>query len=1045
MGLERKAILACNRGILSQFALSRLDLNRYPFAAEVQTNWMPRAVGSMMLRPGWQYIDDTYNDAQAVHVPFIFSLTDTAIIELTNEAMRVRVNEQVITRVAVGTTIANPTFAGSLTGWNNEDQAGCTSEWVAGNLMSLVSNGFNYAIESQQVSVAVGDRSKEHALRVVVESGQVMFRVGSSDGLDDYVEETTLAPGTNSLAFVPMGTFYINIYAATTYPSLVSSCNIEAAGVMVLPTPWVTADLGLIRYDQSADVIYLASDSTVNVGIGYQQHKIERRSARSWSIALYIAPDGPFLLENSGQVTMTPSALTGTSVITASQPTFYPSHVGSLINITSTGQNIFGSLAGGGQQTGYVEITGLSNLNPGDPSVSQRTMTINISGTWVGTVTLQRSVGSPGAWIDVVSYTGNQTNLLYDDGLDNQLMYYRLAFDTGNYTSGVAVCSMSYANGSILGIGLITAWSDAQHVTVNVLKAFGSSTASAGTQAAGWIDFTTNPTNATTIGLNGSSWEFVTSGATGNQTNIQSSVLATIGQLVTDLTASTDPNIEAATYTVSTVGSHTRLSILAVSTGTGGNSFSLTANIKSGATLTGGAGITNGSSTLWALGQWSAYQGWPTAPLLYEGRLWWVGRGYINGSVSDAYASYDATVTGDSGPIGIQIGSGPLDSLNWLIALQAMVIGGQAGEHFLLSNTLQEPLTPTDFNIKTYSTQGSAAVSAVKKDLECIFLQRAGQRIFTVSFNPIYLVSNIDELTKYAPDVTGYGTPPDARVTVTKMVLQRQPDTRLHCILSNGNVAVLIYDKLEDLQCWVLVETTNGIIEDALVMPGLSEDLVYYSVNRTVNSVSKRSLERWAEESECIGGTLNKNADCHYVFNNGSPANTITGIPANLYGQQVVVWADGVDHSPTNPAGTQTLYTVSNSGVVTMGGGVEVTQGVVGLPYTAQFKSTKLAYGSKVGTALNQMKTTPKVGLIMANTHYLGIRYGMTFNWPDLNDLPGVEDGGIVPANTIWTQYDKEMIDFPSDWDADARICLVAQAPRPCTVLGITMDVMESD
>ena len=88
---------------------------------------MPRAVGSMMLRPGWQYIDDTYNDAKAAHVPFIFSLSDTAIIELTNQAMRVRVNEQVITRVSVGTTITNPNFSGNLSGWNNEDQAGCTS------------------------------------------------------------------------------------------------------------------------------------------------------------------------------------------------------------------------------------------------------------------------------------------------------------------------------------------------------------------------------------------------------------------------------------------------------------------------------------------------------------------------------------------------------------------------------------------------------------------------------------------------------------------------------------------------------------------------------------------------------------------------------------------------------------------------------------------------------------------------------------------------------------------------------------------------------
>lgn len=927
MGYESKAVVACNRGIISQFAMARIDLKRYPFAAQVQTNWMPRAVGSMMLRPGLGYVDDTYNDQFSVNLPFIFSLTDTAMIELTNQAMRVRVSEQVISRAAVGTTITNGNFSGNLTGWNDEDQAGCVSEWVAGNFMQLTGNGFNYAIQSQQVSVAPADRGNEHALRIVVNSGKVMLRVGSSDGLDDYIQETTLPPGTHSLAFVPAGAFYIQFYASATYPALVTSCNIEAAGVMILPTPWLTDDLRLIRFDQSADVIYLAADSTVTTGIGYQQYMIQRRSLRSWSIVLYLADDGPFQLENSSQVTLTPGALNGPTTVTASQPTFYDSQIGSLINITSTGQNVSASLAGAGQQTNYVQITGLSNLNPGDPSVSQRAMTINISGTWVGTVTLQRSVGSPGAWIDVESYTSNQTNLVYDDGLDNQIIYYRLAFETGNYTSGTAVCSITYANGSILGIARITGWVSSTVVNVNVLKDFGNTT----------------------------------------------------------------------------------------------------------------------SSTLWALGLWSNYQGWPTAVLLYEGRLWWVGRGYITGSVSDAYASYDQTVTGDSGPLIIQIGAGPLDSIAWLIPLQAMVIGGQAGEHFLLSNALQEPLTPTDFNIKTYSTQGSAAVAALKKDLECIFLQRSGQRIFSVSFNPIYLVSNIDELTKYAPDVTGYGTPPGAEVTVVKIAIQRQPDTRIHAILSNGNVAVMVYDKLEDLQCWVLVETTNGLIEDVLVMPGVSEDTVYYWVNRTVNGVTKRSMERWALEAECIGGTVNKNADCHFVFNNGTPQNTITGLPANLYGQQVVVWADGIDYSPTSAAGIQTLYMVSNSGVVTMAGGVTVTQGVVGLPYTAQYQSTKLAYGSKTGTALNKKKVTPKIGLMLANTHRLGLRYGMDFAWNHLSDLPGVEGGAVVPANTVYTNYDYEQMEFPGDWDSDARICLVAQAPRPCTVLGFTMEVMEAD
>jgi hypothetical protein len=1040
MAFEQAAVLGCNRGIISKFGMARTDLKRYAFAARIQTNWMPRAVGSMMLRPGWAYIDDTNNDEQAVHLPFIFSLTDTAIIELTNQTMRVRVSEAVISRVAVATTIENGNFA-SLTGWTDEDQPGCTSS-LSGGQLSLVGNGFNYAIRSQQVSVATGDKGNEHALRIVVASGYAMLRVGTSDGLDDYVNETTLDPGTHSIAFTPTGTFYIQLYATTVYPSLVASCNIEAAGVMTLPTPWVTADLSLIRSDQSADVLYLAADSTVNVGIGYQQYKIERRSVRSWSIVQYLADDGPFLLENSGPVSMTPSGLNGTITITASQPTFYQTHVGSLINITSTGQNISSSLAGAGQQTHYVEVTGLSNLNPGDPSVSQRVITINISGTWVGTVTLQRSVGNPGAWIDVVSYTSNQTNLSYDDGLDNQIIYYRLAFDTGNYTSGTAVCTIAYASGSILGIARIMGWIDAQHVTANVLSDFGGSTASAGTQASGWIGFTTNPSNGTTIGLNGATWTFVTSGATGNQTNIQGSVLATIGQLVTDLTASSNVDIVAATYSVAQVGAQVNLNILAVTPGTSGNSFALTAIIKSGVTLTGGAGATNGSSTLWALGQWSNYQGWPTAVLLYEGRLGWTGRGFLNLSVSDAYASFDDTVTGDSGPLSIQIGSGPLDSVAWMIPLQALVLGGQAGEHFVLSNTLQEPLTPTDFNLKTYSTQGSAAVAALKKDLECIFLQRSGQRIFTVSFNPIYLVSNIDELTKFAPDVTGYGTPPDALVTVVKIAIQRQPDTRIHCILSNGTVAVLVYDKLEDLQCWVLVETTNGLVEDAVIMPGITEDTVYYCVNRTVNSVTKRSLERWALEAECIGGTVNKNADCHVVFNNGSPSTTITGLPTNLYGQQVVVWADGIDYSPTTAAGVQTLYTVSNSGVVTMA--ATVTQGVVGLPYSAQYQSTKLAYAARLGTALNQKKTTPRFGMILANTHMLGVRYGTSFAWTDLTDLPGVEEGAVVPANTVW-EYDEEMFEFPADWGTDERVCLLAQAPRPCTVLGFTIGVTTSE
>lgn len=49
-------LLAFNRGIISPLALARTDIERLALSAEVQTNWMPRLLSSMMLRPGLGYI-----------------------------------------------------------------------------------------------------------------------------------------------------------------------------------------------------------------------------------------------------------------------------------------------------------------------------------------------------------------------------------------------------------------------------------------------------------------------------------------------------------------------------------------------------------------------------------------------------------------------------------------------------------------------------------------------------------------------------------------------------------------------------------------------------------------------------------------------------------------------------------------------------------------------------------------------------------------------------------------------------------------------------
>jgi hypothetical protein len=1090
MGQANALLYAFNRGVISPLALSRTDLKVQALSAEIQTNWMLRELGSMMLRPGTQYVDGIYDNNQAVHVPFIKALTDTAVIELTNGLMRVRVGEAIITRPTVATTVTNGNFTSNLNNWVSSDESGALSQWAAGPYMSLTgTEGGSRAIRSQAVALDAGDSGVQHALRIVISKGYVTLRVGTALGDDSYINEVLLAPGIYSLAFTPTGTFYIQLTANTTYASWVSSVNVEAAGAMTIPVPWLLADLSNVRSDQSEDEVYVAC-------AGYQQYKIMRiGNPQSWGIATYRANDGPFNLINTDlSTTMYAGALTGDTTLNSSIPYFKPDHVGCLFRLTSTSQNTNDTIGGNNQATNYIEISGVG---------STRQFAFQITGTWVGTIYLEQSVGAPGTWTPVANYTSNQ-NTTYNDGLDNQIIYYRFNFES-SYTSGSAMVAMQFSSGGITGICRVTGYVSNKQVNVEVLKAFGA-VGAGNVEATGYVTFSVNPSNNDTVTLNGVAWKFVTSGASGAETNIQGSLVATLAQLASDLNASGNSSLNVASYSASP----TILYITYKTAGTAGNAYTLAASAAtpSGATLTGGSatGGTSSTTSLWAQGQWSLIDGYPTADCFYEGRLWFFGNDNIDGSVSDAFQSFDDTVTGDSGPILRSIGSGPVENICWALALQHLLMGGEMKEFSVTSSYLNEALTPTDNNIKSPSTRGSARVAGVQIDTNGIFVQRgdpdngnvAGVRLIQMSYQGNYTPVDYssEDLSILSPEIISAG--------IVRLAVQRKIDTRIHCLLANGNVAVCVYDPIEKLKAFVLVEMTNGFVEDIFIMPGFIEDKVYYAVRRTINNETVRYLERWALESECQGGAVNKNVDSHVIFNNGSPTATITGLKS-LIGQNVVAWADGIAYDGpfnvaqinsgtfettltnggsgsanaayideplsggsgtgatanlyTNASGAVYKYQITNYGTGyqvndVLGQGfisglqitissldvdgeitlpVAVSQGAVGLPYTAQFQSAKLAYAAQAGTAINMVKSVDHLGLVLANTHYQGLQYGPNFN--DLDNLPLVERGAVTPANTVWEAYDEDTFEFMGDWNPDSRICLQAQAPRPCTIL----------
>ena len=154
-------------------------------------------------------------------------------------------------------------------------------------------------------------------------------------------------------------------------------------------------------------------------------------------------------------------------------------------------------------------------------------------------------------------------------------------------------------------------------------------------------------------------------------------------------------------------------------------------------------------------------------------------------------------------------------------------------------------------------------------------------------------------------------------------------------------------------------------------------------------------------------------------------------MPTFLNGRTMYIWADG------QYRGTA----VVSAGSLALGG--TYTNSCAGLYYRARYKSAKLAFAAGMGTALLQTKNVGPLGLLLYNTHRNGIKYGRDFD--NLDDLPEVVDGATVAANYLWNSYDEKAFPMRGNWDTDARLCLQAEAQRPCTVVAAVLTVETHD
>ena len=981
-----------NRGLISPLALARTDIERVGMSAETCENWMPRNLGSMMLRPGTKHIGRSYStydgDTDEVTywgarlIPFIFATDDTAVIEIASK-IRFWVNDELLTRPVVSTSMPQWSSTGSnFVGITDATQANpCNIEQIGHVLVT-------------------GDKTTLHDLGGMVEL---------NDNTTDY-----------TVTVVDADNYTLDGIDATGYTAYTSG----GSGIKV--TDWTDND------ESGAVSRTSASDGLILIGTGTNGAKREQ-------VVTVAAGDqgiehGILINVTRGKLTLRVGSSSGDDDYITEMELAVGHH-----NLALTPNGDF-----------YVELSSRLKYP-----------------THINTITLfatdyEAHLGTTNdIWLDNSGYWGasNRGNMRYDQSGDviyvacaGLPQYKIIRWDAKSWS----VVEYKPENGPFRDI-------NTSKITITPSAISGEITLTASKP----IFYG---------GVSGSVWRITSEGQFVSVTNISvedtwTNTIRVTGildsrvftlsfadrtdstmTLQRSLTSDEGPWEDVATYTNPFLtwayddGLDNQIAWYRMGVATGdygtdaidieldyplgsidgyvqlvGDTADITPTTALANVLVELGGIEPTAD--WYEGAWSNRRGHPTAVAIAEGRLCWSGKDKVWLSASDAYETFDDLYAGDGETIARTIGSGPVSNINWMAAVSRLLLGADGAAHEVKSSSDEEPLTPSNAHIKAFSTQGSSNVDAMKLDDSAIFVQRGGTRVMEASFG--------DNFKYQAADLTTF-FPEAGSSKIVRIGVQRQPDTRIHCVRADGSVMILLHDKAEEVSCWVKY-TTDGEVEDVVVLPGADgdgEDAVYYLVKREIQDEFEgvvRYLEKWSLEAECQGGTTNYNMDSAIAI--APQASTLlTGLD-HLIGKRVVVWADGA---------YVTDGYVSLAGELEIGQAI-VTGGCVGIPYTAPWKSTKLAYATRLGTSLIQSKQITNLGVIMRNTHYQGLEYGPDFT--NMDNLPKTLDGAVIAADTVHDEFDDVSFAFDGSWDSDSRLCLRATAPYPVTLLAAIIGV----
>lgn len=336
---------------------------------------------------------------------------------------------------------------------------------------------------------------------------------------------------------------------------------------------------------------------------------------------------------------------------------------------------------------------------------------------------------------------------------------------------------------------------------------------------------------------------------------------------------------------------------------------------------------------------WNDIDGYPRAGTLYMQRLAAAGSPNYPQTIwqsrTGEYLNFELG-TKDDDALSYNVTSDQINPILHMAQINALIPLTYGGE-FTVTGGVEKPITPTNIQTKNPSSYGCNNVRPVRIGNELYFVQKAGRKLRAMAY-------------KYDSD--SYGSPDMSVLSehattsgVVDMAYQQEPESILFMVRNDGVIATMTVDRDQDVIGWAR-QITDGKFESVAAIPIATGEQVWAIVNRTVNGVQARYVERF---------THGVQVDCGITATSAPGAATWGGL-AHLEGKVVDIVADGV---------------VMQQQVVT-GGQVTIPRNAfsvqIGLPFKTQIKTLTPEVQGNTGSAQGNSMRVAEITLRFLQT-----------------------------------------------------------------------------